>query len=64
MATENENETGKVQMSFRLDSMVMSIVADLASDEDRSVTNMLERLLKTHPRVQPILEGRSAEVAA
>jgi hypothetical protein len=64
MATENEIETGKTQMSFRLDAALMSAVKVLAADEKRSTTNMLERLLETHPQLQPILEGQSAEVAA
>lgn len=64
MANDNDNETGKTQMSFRLDTTVVNAVSDLASEEDRSMTNMVERLLKTHPQVQPILEGQSAEVPA
>lgn len=64
MATENENETGKTQTSIRLDAAVISAVKELAVSEKRTMSNMLERLLETHPQIQPILEGQSAEVAA
>lgn len=64
MANENEMETGKTQTSLRIEVSVLNAVTQLAGEEDRSMTNMIERLLKTHPRIQPILEGQSAEVAA
>ena len=47
-----------------MDSAVIAAVSQLADEEDRSFTNMAERLLKTHPSIQPIYEAATAEVAA
>jgi hypothetical protein len=64
MANDNDTETGKTQTSLRIDTNVLNAVVLLAGEEERSMANMIAVLLKTHPRIQPILEGQSAEVAA
>lgn len=59
-----EQETKKQQALTMLEPEVFAIVDRMRADEDRSMSNMIAVLIKSHPRVQPILEGRSAEVAA
>lgn len=54
-----EQKSTKVQAGAQLDPEVFAIVERLRIEEDRSMSNMIERLLKTHPRIQPILEGES-----
>lgn len=59
METNNEN-TIRVQVGANLDPVVYDAVKGIAEDEDRSVSRTIERLLKTHPRVQPMLETEAA----
>lgn len=59
--TEMQKE--KIATSVRIEADLHAAIARLASDEDRpSQANMIERLLKTHPRVQAILEAESTAV--
>ena len=63
MDTNTETQSNKVATSVRLEADVYNAIAALAEEEDRpSQANMIERLLKTHPRVQNIL--RAEPVAA
>jgi len=50
-----EQTTNKLPYGGKLDSDVYAAVDQLRVDEDRNFSNMIERLLKTHPRVQEIL---------
>jgi hypothetical protein len=59
-----EQDTKKLQALTMLDPELFAIVERFKNEEDRSMSNMISNLLKTHPRIQPILEGQSAEVAA
>lgn len=59
-----EPETKKQQALTMLDPELFAIVERFKNEEDRSMSNMISLLLKTHPRIQPILEEQSAEVAA
>ena len=58
METNNEN-TIRVQVGANLDPVVYDAVKRIAEDEDRSVSRTIERLLKTHARVQPMIEPDS-----
>ena len=55
-----EQNTEKVQIAARVDSSLFAVIDKFRSDEDRNMSNMIERLLKTHPRVQEILEQADA----
>lgn len=55
-----EQETKKQQALTMLEPDVFAIVDRLRAEEDRSMSNMILVLLKTHPRIQPILEGQTA----
>jgi len=57
-----EKESGKVQVSMRLDASLVSIVSELAESDHRSLTNMVEVLLRTSPQIAQILEA--SETAA
>ena len=66
MDTNNtERNKGEVRTSIRLEPEVYTAIATLAEEEDRpSQANMIERLLKTHPRVKKVLEAETAGVNA
>jgi len=60
----NETPTTKIATSIRLELDLHNAIAILADKEDRpSQANMIERLLKTHPQIQPLLETESAAAA-
>lgn len=67
MANENEIETknNKVAVGIRLEPDVNAAVAAIMADDNRpSVANTVESLLKTHPRIQPILDAQPAAATA
>lgn len=48
-----------------METELFEAVKQLATVEERSVSNMIQRILKTNPQVQEILEaGETAAVAA
>jgi hypothetical protein len=59
-----EQNTNKVQAGVKMDPELFAIVDQFRAEEDRSMSNMIERLLKTHPRIQEVLEAEPATVAA
>ncbi len=59
-----EQSTNRIQIGAKLDPDVLAAVEQIRVEEDRSMSNMIERLLKTHPQVLPLLEGRAVEVSA
>lgn len=60
--TEHTTETSseKVQIAARVDASLFAVIDGFRADEDRNMSNMIERLLKTHPRIQPMLESEPA----
>lgn len=53
----HETPKERIATSIRIESDLYAAVGKLADEEDRpSMANMIERLLKTHPRIQTILE--------
>lgn len=68
MANNNENTTNiagkKIAIGLSVDPTFYEILERFRSQEDRPMANMVERLLKTHPRIQPILEAETAEATA
>ncbi len=59
-----ETNDDKITKSIRFEPTLHAALVQLTADEDRpSLNNMVERLLKTHPRIQPILEAGQAETA-
>lgn len=61
METTTEIQKDKVTTSIRIEAEVYAAVGKLAEDEDRpSMANMIERLLKTHPRIQEAMEPATA----
>lgn len=58
-----ENNDTKVQVGIRMDADLFVVISDLAAKEDRTVTNMIHRLLKQSPQVQETLTD-TAGVAA
>jgi len=61
-STETTND--KVQIAARVDPALFAVIDRFRSEEDRNLSNMIERLLKTHPRIQEVLEAGPATVAA
>lgn len=56
MAGIEQITNNKPQYGGKMDPVLYGIIERLRVDEDRSFSNMIERLLKTHPRIQEILE--------
>lgn len=59
-----EQTTDKVQIAARIDSSLFGVIDQFRVEEDRNMSNMIAILLKTHPRVQVILENGNGETAA
>lgn len=63
METIESNE--RIATSIRLEADVYAAIAKLASEDDRpSQANMIERLLKTHPRMATMLEADTQMASA
>lgn len=60
----DEPQDKKVSLSLRMEPNIFGAVSKLAVAEDRSLTNMVERLLKQSPEVKAIIDGETAEAAA
>lgn len=61
---DTEQTNSKIQYGGKLDPVVYAIIDRLRTEEDRPFSNMIERLLKTHPRIQPLLEAETAGATA
>jgi hypothetical protein len=60
--TETQNE--KIALSVRFEPAIHAAILRLAKEDDRpSFANMVERLLKTHPRVQKQMAEAEAVVS-
>jgi hypothetical protein len=58
---ENTEQPGnKVQIAAKVDPELFNILDRFRTEEDRNMSNMIERLLKTHPRVAEVLEAAPA----
>lgn len=57
-----ETNTNKVQIAAKVDPELFEIVSRLAAEDERSMSNMIERLLKRSPQVQEIMEPATAAV--
>jgi hypothetical protein len=58
-----ESNNNKMPVTAKVDPAVYAAVERLAREDDRSVSNMVERLLKQSPLVSEILNAESAEAA-
>jgi hypothetical protein len=63
METTEQKDT-KVQLATRVDPNVSAAIEKIVAEEERTVSNTIERLLKTHPRVQEIIEANSVKASA
>lgn len=55
----------RIATSIRLEADIYAAIAKLASEDDRpSQANMIERLLKTHPRMISMLEADTQMASA
>jgi hypothetical protein len=61
---ESTEQNTKVQLATRVDPNVSAAIEKIVAEEERTISNTIERLLKTHPRVQEILEAEGATSAA
>jgi len=55
-----ETNTNKVQIAAKVDPELFEVVSRLATEDERSMSNMIERLLKRSPQVAAMLEMESA----
>lgn len=62
---ENTEQTNnKIQIGAKVDPAISEAVEFLAKSDERSISNTIERLLRSHPQVQEILESEPAGVPA
>ena len=61
--TNNEQIT-KTQIGARVDPAVFAAIEKIANEEERTISNTVERLLRNSPRVQEIMEPATAGVSA
>ena len=59
----NEQNTNRIPVGAKLDPAVYEAVERLAREDERTLSNMIERLLKQSPQVKEILESESAIAA-
>lgn len=65
METNTETQEAMVAKSIRFEPVLHDAITKLAEQEHRpSFNNMVEHLLKTHPRVKRMLTAETAEAAA
>lgn len=57
---DTEQNTNKIPAGTNLDPRVHAAITKIATDDDRSISNTIERLLKKAPEVQEILESETA----
>lgn len=61
MANEKEtNENEKMPLQTRVYPSLYSVISKLATADGRSISNATERLLLTHPLIEPMLETEPA----
>lgn len=60
---KEEQTTNTTQVGVRLNAELFTVIERFRVEEDRSMANMVAVLLKTHPRIQPILESEQVETA-
>ncbi|MBX3288389.1 MAG: ribbon-helix-helix protein, CopG family [Acidobacteria bacterium] len=58
---QSEQTTNKVPISAKIDHRLYEVISELAKDEERSFSNMIERLLKQSPSVYQTLQSSSPE---
>lgn len=56
-STNTEPAGTKTAVSLSIDRDVLASVTKLAEEEGRSISNMAERLFRTHPQVQEAQAG-------
>lgn len=59
-----EQPNGKMQYGGKMDPILYNVIDQFRVEEDRNFSNMIERLLKTHPRIQQVLEAETQAVNA
>ncbi len=60
----NEPTTNKIPIAAKIDPTLFTVIEQMARDDDRSISNMVERLLKASPQVAEVLEAETAAVTA
>lgn len=57
-----EISTEKLMVAARIDPVLFDVLEQVRISEDRTMSNMIERLLKTHPHIQELfVEAQSAQ---
>ncbi len=59
-----EQKNTKVLIGTNVDPAIYDLVVEMAQEEERSLSNTVERLLKTHPRVAERLVAETTGAAA
>jgi len=61
---EQEQKTNKIPVGTNVDPALYAVLDQFRTEEDRPMSNMVERLLKTHPRIEPLLETETSGATA
>lgn len=64
MEINTEQTNNKIQYGGKMDATLYAVIDRFRAEEDRNFSNMVERLLKTHPRIQPLLETETSGATA
>lgn len=57
-------EGQKIAVTFTCSRALWEALSKLAKRDDRTMSNTVERLLRTHPRVQAAIKAQEAEIQA
>jgi hypothetical protein len=61
---KEKEEKDKMTWGGSVDIELYNVLEQLRAEEERPLSNMIVRLLKTHPRVEPLLKAEVQGVAA
>ena len=54
---QTTEQTVKTQIAAKVDPSIFEAVEKIARDDERTVSNTIERLLRSHPQIEPLLEA-------
>jgi len=60
----NTEQNTKTQIGARIDPNVAAVIEQIATEEERTTSSVVDRLLKSHPRVAEILDAQPAAATA
>jgi hypothetical protein len=59
-----DTHNNKVPVAAKVDPAVLDTIVALATDDERTISNTIERLLKSHPKIRRRMSQEEAHAAA